>query len=687
MAVSPTGATPLVGRSEELGFAERALREAPGGGVVIMGAGGVGKTRLAREIAGRVSASRETGVVWVSGTRSAAGVPFGAFAHLLPALDARGLDRLAVMMLARRAVLELAREDSALLVVDDAYLLDDASAALVHQLVMARAVHVVATVRSGEPAPDAVVALWKDGWLECLDLQALDRVALGQLIAELLGGAADVRAVARVWEQTRGNALFCRELVRAAVAAGALAVEAGVWRWRGGLPAVGRVWDLIDARLSELDPDDLTALELIAVADGADAVLLDGLVDSAARLGLARRGLVDELTDGGRTVVTLSHPLFGEAIRARMPAVRRAAACARLANAAEELRLARGPELLRVAGWRLECGSGADPALFVAAARRAKAGFDGRLAERFARAAIESGAGFEAEHELAVALGAQGKVEPAEEIFARLEREASAEIQRVSVVAQWSEMLFLAGGRAADAAALVSRVAADLGPGRLHDELRVLEAIWAWLAGEPAPLHSAAWSQMAERSDRMAMLVAFAIAPMHVVAGRIEEALAMLDRSAPTAARWREALPTVEQALRSTRAFALWSAGRLMDDLEYCEGEWAAALSAGELEPAAMCAFSRAGALTDIGRIDDAVGALGDAVAAFQELGMPLYVCWSLGFLARARALAGDAPGAREALERAEQARPAQVQLMDPELRSARVWLRQPRATWLGRGR
>ena len=365
MAVSPTGATPLVGRSEELGFAERALREAPGGGVVIMGAGGVGKTRLAREIAGRVSASRETGVVWVSGTRSAAGVPFGAFAHLLPALDARGLDRLAVMMLARRAVLELAREDSALLVVDDAYLLDDASAALVHQLVMARAVHVVATVRSGEPAPDAVVALWKDGWLECLDLQALDRVALGQLIAELLGGAADVRAVARVWEQTRGNALFCRELVRAAVAAGALAVEAGVWRWRGGLPAVGRVWDLIDARLSELDPDDLTALELIAVADGADAVLLDGLVDSAARLGLARRGLVDELTDGGRTVVTLSHPLFGEAIRARMPAVRRAAACARLANAAEELRLARGPELLRVAGWRLECGSGADPALFV----------------------------------------------------------------------------------------------------------------------------------------------------------------------------------------------------------------------------------------------------------------------------------------------------------------------------------
>jgi DNA-binding CsgD family transcriptional regulator len=675
VTVGPLGATSIVGRSEELRFADRALRAAPGGGLVIMGAGGVGKTRLAREIAHRVSASRETGLVWVSGTRSAAGVPFGAFAHLLPALDARGLDRLSVMMLARRAVLELARGDSALLVVDDAYLLDDASAALVHQLVMARACHVVATIRSGEPASDAIVALWKDGWLECLDLQPLDRVALGELVAGLLGGPVDSRAVTRVWEQTRGNALFCRELVRAAVAVGALVLEADAWRWRGGLPGVGRVWDLIDARLSELDPEDVTALELIAVADGADAVLLEDLVDPAARLGLARRALVDESTDGGRAVVTLAHPLFAEAIRARMPAVRRAAACTRLADAAEQHGLARGPELMRVAGWRLESGTGADPAVFVAAARRAQAGFDARLAERFARAAITSGAGFEAEHELAIALGARGELERAQEIFARLEREASSEVQRVSVVAQWSEMLFLAGGRAADAAALVGRAAADLGPGRLHDELRVLEAIWSWLAGEPALLDSAAWSQMAERGDRMVMLVAFAIAPMHVVAGRIEEALAMLDRSAQAAARWREALPTVELTLRSTRAFGLWAAGRLTEDLEYCEREWAAALSAGELEPAAMFAFCRAGALTDMGRIDAAVGALRDAVATFQELRMPLYVCWSLAFLARARALAGDAPGARDALERAERARPAQVQLMDPELRSARVWV------------
>ena len=38
---------------------------------------------------------------------------------------------------------------------------------------------------------DGFVALWKDGWLECLDLQPLDRIALGELVAGLVGGQVD----------------------------------------------------------------------------------------------------------------------------------------------------------------------------------------------------------------------------------------------------------------------------------------------------------------------------------------------------------------------------------------------------------------------------------------------------------------------------------------------------------------
>jgi DNA-binding NarL/FixJ family response regulator len=664
----------LIGRSEEVDFVSRALPRA--GGAVLMGSAGVGKTRLARELARDHEARGGRAAVWVSGTRSAGDVPFGAFAHLLPALDGPGLDRLGVMMLARRAVLAPGGDGQGLLVVDDAHLLDDASAALVHQLVMARALSLIVTVRSGEPAPDAVVALWKDGWLECLDVQPLDRLALGELVAGLVHGRVDDLAVARVWDQTRGNALFCHELVRAAVAVGVLTLDGDVWRWRGSLPGTGRMWDLIDARLSELDSAEMAALEVVTVADGADSVLLDGLVESAARLGLERRGLIDEQAIGGRTVLSLAHPLFGEAVRARMPAARARQVGGQLADAADQLGLAGGPELLRVAGWRLERGGGGDPDLFKAAARRAQAGFDPRLAERLARAAMAGGAGFGAELSLAIALGARGDVAGAEAIFAKLEQEADTDAHRARVAAQWSEIIFLNGGRSADAAALVARAARKLSPGPARDELRLLEASWAWLSGDARAFEPAGdWHAIAARSERLAMLIAYAIAPMHVVTGRTADALAWLDRAGTASAELREALPTVDLTLRVTRAFALWSAGRLADDLDYCAREWTAAVEAGELDPAAMFGFSRGGALTDIGQIETAIGALRDAAALFEELGTPLYVSWSLAILARALALSGDAARARIALERAEQARPAQIRLMEPELGSAQVWV------------
>jgi DNA-binding NarL/FixJ family response regulator len=658
----------LVGRDEEVRLLQRLL--AAGSGVVILGAAGVGKTRLAGVVQDAVG-----GGVWVAGTRSVASIPFGAFAHLPAAFGEPGLDRLAVMMLARRAVLKAMGDGSSVLVVDDAQLLDDASAALLHQLVIAGVSRVIVTVRSGEPAPDAVTALWKDGWLECVELQSLGRLAVEEFVAQLVGGPVDALAVARVWEETRGNPLFCRELVRAATVSGVLAFDGTVWRWRGTLPGVGRVWDLIDARVAGLDPVSLGALEVVAVADGADVRLLDGLVDASALVGLARRGLIEQQAQGDGSIVRLAHPLFGEAIRARIAPARRRAVCGRLADTAEELGFVAGPELLRAAGWRLEQGGAGDPKAFVSAARRAQAGFDAGLAERFARAAIAAGGGFEAQIALAVALGAQGQIAPAERAFAQLEQDAPDDVRRAMVAAQWSEMLFL-DGRSRDAAELVGTAARKLPAGRLHDELRVLEANWAWLSGDLGEFDRVQeWSEVGQRSPRWGVLVAFVMTPMLVAAGRPQEAISMLDRCGADAARLREALPTVELTLRSMRAYALWAAGRLGEELEYSERELAAAVEGGELDPAAIFSFARGGALTDIGQVRAAAASLRDAISSFQQLDQEMYVSWSRAVLARALAVAGDAAGARTALEHAELARPAQVAFMDPELGSARVWV------------
>ena len=120
---------PLVGRDPELELgAELLTRRAPTG-VLLAGAAGVGKTRLAQEITTSPAAATST-VLWVRASASAASIPLGAFAPLLD----HEPDRTGPQLLtgARAALVAAAGGGPLLLVVDDAHLLDDASAALVH---------------------------------------------------------------------------------------------------------------------------------------------------------------------------------------------------------------------------------------------------------------------------------------------------------------------------------------------------------------------------------------------------------------------------------------------------------------------------------------------------------------------------------------------------------------------------
>jgi hypothetical protein len=79
--------------------------------------------------------------------------------------------------------------------VDDAHLLDNGSAILLHQLALTRAATVLATVRSGEPAPDPVVALWKDGPAERIEIGILDDAAIEELLVSVLRGPVDAASV------------------------------------------------------------------------------------------------------------------------------------------------------------------------------------------------------------------------------------------------------------------------------------------------------------------------------------------------------------------------------------------------------------------------------------------------------------------------------------------------------------
>lgn len=164
---------PLTGRAEELSVLSRLAPRGDGPvGVVLAGAAGVGKTRLARE-ALAVAAQRGALTRWAVATVSARALPLGAFAATLGVI---GPDPARLMRQAANALLSGGGKAGVLIGVDDAHLLDELSATLVYQLVLRRAANVVLTLRTGETAPDAVTALWKDGHLTRLELQPLRKM-------------------------------------------------------------------------------------------------------------------------------------------------------------------------------------------------------------------------------------------------------------------------------------------------------------------------------------------------------------------------------------------------------------------------------------------------------------------------------------------------------------------------------
>lgn len=133
----------LVGRQSLLAeVMERAA--GGGGGIVLCGPSGVGKTRLAREALARLQNAGRP-VEWVAATRATSAIPFGAVSHLLPK-DGRDVPEVL---------------HGTVVGVDDAHLLDDASAAVVHQLAVRGGAFLLITIRYGQRCPDAVTALWK----------------------------------------------------------------------------------------------------------------------------------------------------------------------------------------------------------------------------------------------------------------------------------------------------------------------------------------------------------------------------------------------------------------------------------------------------------------------------------------------------------------------------------------------
>jgi DNA-binding CsgD family transcriptional regulator/tetratricopeptide (TPR) repeat protein len=355
----------LLGREAErarLSQAADRARDGHGSLLLLSGEAGVGKTRLAEEVAAAADA-----LVLRGAASSGAASPHGPLvavlraylrarpggldglgplraqlALLLPELGepAAGGDRETIFEAVRRAFEEMG---PVLVFLDDLQWSDEATLALLGGLAPALAelpVLVVGAYRSDGLARDHMLRwlrneLRRGGHLDEIALAPLDLDETAELLAALLPDRPSPALVHALHDRTQGVPFFVEELARALVVSGRLqpgarGLELG---GDGEVPAPDTVRDAVLMSASPLSDEARAAAEAAAVAGQSfDLQLVGRLASEDGLAELQRHGVLHDEGDGR---AAFRHALSWEAFYADVPWLRRRALHRQLAEALE----------------------------------------------------------------------------------------------------------------------------------------------------------------------------------------------------------------------------------------------------------------------------------------------------------------------------------------------------------------
>lgn len=661
---------PLTARPAEMRTLESAIVAPEVSGIVIHGASGVGKSRIARE-ALAAAGSRGDETRWAVGTSAGRAIPLGTFAAWTPP----GVTDTVQLL---RGVIEslVAAPTGATVVVgvDDVHLLDDMSAFVVHQVVQRGLAKVILTVRDGEAIPAAVHEIWASSRFERLYLRPLSIEETATLLSAAMTGPVDPLAVERLWKLTHGNVLYLRHIVEQEVADGRIEQQGGYWRWIGDPIMPLSLVELIESRFGALSEPISDVIDTLAVGEPIDLAALTRITDPAAVEDADTRGLITLESIAGGAQVRLAHPLYGEVRCTRAPATRlrrlRGLVAAELAVADDRDDI---QVVVRRATLSLDSDLRPDAELLVRAARGAVWLADLPLAERLAGAAMRAGDGAEASFVRAHALSWLGRGEEAEAVLAPVRVDGLTDGDRARLAFLRASNLLWALGEPARAREIIDEASRTLGP-QGRDYVDAFLAVYWFATDQPdAAQRASAGLDPGGLPPVVGAEIAWVRTVVAADAGRTAEALAVAQAGYAVAARSLDA-PHMMFNIADAHISALVLAGRVSEALEVAERVHRQAADlpgAARLIGAAVKGRAALGA----GRLDTACLLLEAAAAGFTDsghlTGWGYRYCVPRVAMLAMRGSTGEAAAALETLEGLR--RP--FRLLDYERSLARAWL------------
>jgi ATP/maltotriose-dependent transcriptional regulator MalT len=631
----------MVGRTEEMRFITDTILRSDRSGLLVAGQAGVGKTRLIEEVL-RLTPDRY--VERVAASESLRPLPFGALAQLLPA-NLQEIDQVDLLSLVGKELQRRAESRPIVLAVDDVHLLDGFSAGFIDFVVARGLATVLLTLRSGSSTPDALGRLVASDGLPRLELQALSRAEFAEMVERALDGLVESDSMERIWEATRGNVLFARELIADGLEAGELVRVQGVWQWAGGVGKAARLQQAIAGRLLGLTEIARRFLELLSIGEPLPLRVAEQVVTPDTLVDLERRGLV-AVQDGDAPRLRFSHPLFGEVLRAEMPALRERQLSRQLAEILRTEGSGTPADLLKLAILWRDSGEVVDPAVLAQASHVANQLSDHPLAEALAKESLVQETTFEAQLELGWSLLRQRRFDEAADLLVALVTHEPNDEARERLADGLSLALGHGLGRVDEALAIMAEL----------EHATSGQAARRLIQGYRANLHAfvCEYSQAIELGmqamdgdvdDRVFVRSLTSVASSLVMVGETDKALSLTETGLACALRVRDELPRAPAWAVSSRCTALTFAGRVAEALELLD--FALSIAGHPPDQRAMSSGYRARFLLFQGRAGGAVRTLREAALGLRA--EPDYGSWCLALLAEAEALLGNTAAAEEA--------------------------------------